>query len=91
MHLRWELQFTEMGKKKSIEYLFNSRTLCRRQGGSRYKLQVPGGPEGGLGPHYVAHAFVILGSISICPFTNRHFQPKHKSTLQLRVSVSDLL
>ena len=41
---------------------------CRRDGeeGSRYKVPVPGGPEGGPGTNYVAHAFAFLGFIVIC-------------------------
>jgi hypothetical protein len=35
-------------------------------GGSWYKLQRPGRPEGGPGPYNVAYVFVFLGTVIIC-------------------------
>jgi hypothetical protein len=44
-----------------------------------------------LGPDYVAYVFVFMGSIIICWLTNQPFQAKPQFTLQLTVSLSNLV
>jgi hypothetical protein len=62
---------------------------CRRDGGSRYKLLGPGGPEGGPGLDYVTYIFVFLGNIIICRLYKLTFSDQAQVTLQLTVSLSD--
>lgn len=56
-------------------------------GGSRYKLQGLGGPEGGTGPEYV----VFLSSIINCRMYKRILSDQSQVTLQMRVSLSGLV
>jgi hypothetical protein len=66
-------------------------SAIEREGGSRYKLPGPGGPEGGPGPEFVAYVFVFLGSIIICRLYKLTLSDQAQVTLQLRVSRSDLM
>jgi hypothetical protein len=66
---------------------------CQREGlggGSQYKLLGPGGPQRGPRPDYDAYVFVFLGSI-ICRFYKLTLSNQYQVTLQLTVSVSDLV
>jgi hypothetical protein len=60
-------------------------------GGNWYKLPVPGGPEGGLGPDYVAYVFVFLDYIIICRLYKLSVSDQTQVTQQLRVSFSDFV
>jgi hypothetical protein len=62
-----------------------------REGGSRYKLQGPGGPEGGPGPDYVAYVYVFLSSIILCRLYKLTLSDQVQVIVQLRVSLSDLV
>jgi hypothetical protein len=44
-----------------------------RQEGSRYKLLRQRGPEGLLGPSYVAEVFVFPGSICLLLYKSKNF------------------
>jgi hypothetical protein len=60
-------------------------------GGSHYKIHVPWSPEGGPGPNYVAYGFIFLDGIIVCPLYKLTLSDQAQVTLQLRVSLSDLL
>jgi hypothetical protein len=60
-------------------------------GGRRYKLTRPGRPERFLGPDYVARVFVFLRSIIICRLHKLTLSGQSQVTLQLTVSLSDLV
>ena len=62
-----------------------------REGASRYILQEPGVPEGGPGPDYVAYVFIFLSSIIIYRLYKLTLSAETQITLQLQVSLSDLL
>jgi hypothetical protein len=60
-------------------------------GENRYKLPGPGAPEGGPGPDYVAYVFLFLCSIIICRLYKLALSDQAQVTLQLTVSLSDLV
>ena len=65
------------------------RDQCRQEGtevGTNYR-----GPEGGPGPDYVACVFVFLGSIIIRRLYKLILSDQARVTLQLRVTLSDLV
>jgi hypothetical protein len=70
--------------------LIESLPVPTRREESRYKLTGPGGPEGGPRSDYVAHVFVLLGSIIICRLYKLTLSDQAQVPLQLRVSISDL-
>ena len=59
--------------------------------GSRYKLPGPDSPERDPDPEYVTHVFVFLGSIIICRLYKLTISDQAQVTVQLRVSLSDLV
>ena len=56
-----------------------------------YALQEPGGPEGGLGPDYFANVFIFLGSIIRYRLCKRILSDQVQATLQLKISLADLV
>ena len=59
--------------------------------GSRYKIPGPGGSEGGPGPDNFPYVYVFLCSFIICLLYKLTLSAQAKITLQLRVSLSDLV
>jgi hypothetical protein len=59
----------------------------QQQGEIRYKLVGPGGP----GPNYVAYVFVFLGRIIMCRLYKLTLSDEAQVTLQLTVSLPDLV
>jgi len=66
-------------------------TLPTRGKGSRYKLPGLATPEGGPGPSYVAYVCVFRGNIVICRSYELPLSDHTQVTLQLGVSLSDLV
>jgi hypothetical protein len=65
--------------------------LPTRREGSRYKLPGLGAPEGGPGANYVAYFCVFRGNVVICRSYKLTLLDHTQVTLQLRVSLSDLV
>ena len=59
--------------------------------GSRYKIPGPGGSEGGPGSDNFPYVYVFLCSFIICRVYKLILSAQAKITLQLRVSLSDLV
>ena len=49
------------------------------------------GPQGGLGPNYVAYVFAFLRGTIICVLYKITLSDEAQVTLQLRISLSDLV
>ena len=59
--------------------------------GHRYNPPVARGTEGGSGPGYVAWIFVFIGSVIICQLYKLTLSEQAQITLQLTVSLIDLV
>jgi hypothetical protein len=59
--------------------------------GDRYKLLGPVVLEGGPGPDYIAYSFVFLCSIIICRLYKLTLSDQAQVTLQMWVSLCDLV
>jgi hypothetical protein len=62
-----------------------------RERGSRYKLPGPGHQESDQEPDYIAHIFVFVGNVVICRLYKLILSNNAQVTLQMRVSLSNLV
>jgi hypothetical protein len=100
LHLKPVLQNTkqesrqlvrDVRKSIAVFNLLQTVPTRREEGGNRYILPEPGGPKGVPGPDCVAYVFVLLGSIIICGLHKLTVSDQAQVTLQLTVSLYDLV